>query len=213
MKYDCAVFDLDGTLLNTLKDLYLSVNRTLEKYSLPLRSEEEIRLFVGNGVEMLMKRSLGEKYGHLLPEALEVFKEDYSLHGEDNTVPYDGIKEMLTHLKEKGIKCAIVSNKFDGAVKKLTEKYFGGLIDIAIGESATVRRKPAPDSLIKALDILNAKNAVYIGDSEVDIETAFRANTECISVTWGFRDKDFLLEKGAEIFASNAEELENMMLG
>lgn len=212
MKYDCAVFDLDGTLLNTLRDLYLAVNRTLKKYSLPERSEEEIRLFVGNGVEMLVKRSLGEEHGYLLKEALEVFKKDYSLHGEDNTLPYEGIKEMLAHLKEKGIKLAVVSNKFDGATKKLTSKYFGGLIDIAIGESENVRKKPAPDSLVKAINILNGKNAVYIGDSDVDIQTAKNGNVDCISVTWGFRDKDFLIKNGGKIFVSDAKELEDRIL-
>ncbi len=212
MKYDCAVFDLDGTLLNTLKDLYLSVNRTLKKYSLPERSEDEIRLFVGNGVEMLVKRSLGEEHEELLNEALEVFKKDYSLHGEDNTLPYEGIGEMLVNLKERGIKLAVVSNKFDGATKKLTAKYFGGLIDIAIGESENVRKKPAPDSLIKAVKTLKGKNAVYIGDSDVDIQTAKNGNVDCISVTWGFRDKDFLIKNGGKIFVSDAKELENRIL-
>lgn len=209
MKYKGVIFDLDGTLLDTLHDLYLSTNRALEKTGMPARTEAEVCAFVGNGVEMLIKRALGEEHADMLPETLEVFKKDYSLHSEDNTKPYPGITELLKKLNANGVKCAIVSNKFDGAVKKLSAKYFGNLILCAVGESENVRKKPAPDSVFKVMDNLglDKSSCVYVGDSDVDILTAKNADIPCISVTWGFRKREFLMKNGAAVFADSAEEL------
>ena len=163
----------------------------------------------GNGVEMLIKRALGEEHADMLPETLEIFKKDYSLHSEDNTKPYPGITELLKKLNANGVKCAIVSNKFDGAVKKLSEKYFGNLILCAVGESENVRKKPAPDSVFKVMDNLglDKSSCVYVGDSDVDILTAKNAGIPCISVTWGFRKREFLVKNGAAVFAGSAEQL------
>ena len=209
MKYKGVIFDLDGTLLNTLRDLYLSTNRALEKMNMPRRSEDEVRNFVGNGVEMLIKRALGEGRPDILPQTLEIFKKDYSLHSEDNTKPYPGIVQLLEDLNKNGVKCAIVSNKFDGAVKSLSEKYFGNLIFCAVGESENVRKKPAPDSVLKVMEILrlDKSSCVYVGDSDVDILTAKNAEIPCISVTWGFRTREFLMQNGAAVFADSAEDL------
>lgn len=215
MKYKGVIFDLDGTLLNTLHDLYLSTNRALEKMNMPPRSEEEVCAFVGNGVEMLIKRALGEEHEDILPETLEIFKKDYFLHGEDNTKPYPGITDMLKKLNESGVKCAIVSNKFDGAVKSLSQKYFGELILCAVGESENVRKKPAPDSVFKVMEFLglDKSSCVYVGDSDVDILTAKNARIPCISVTWGFRKREFLIKNGAAVLADTAEELWKIING
>lgn len=207
MRYQTAVFDLDGTLLNTLEDLYLATNAALESHSLPRRSRDEVRLFVGNGVEMLIRRAVPA--GTDEETTLADFKTTYAAICEDHTRPYDGILDMLRALREKGIRVAVVSNKFDAATKQLCQKYFGDLVEVAIGERAGVRKKPAPDTVYEALKELGvtATGAVYIGDSDVDIETARNCGMPCISVTWGLRDKDFLLQSGAEILVDTPERL------
>lgn len=210
MPYQTAVFDLDGTLLDTLEDLYLATNAALERHSLPRRSRDEVRLFVGNGVEMLIRRAVpaGTDEETILA-VLADFKTTYAAICEDHTKPYDGILDMLAALRERGIRVAVVSNKFDAATKKLCEKYFGDLVEVVIGERAGVRKKPAPDTVYEALKELGvtADHAVYIGDSDVDIRTAENCGMPCISVTWGLRDKDFLIENGAKTLVDSPETL------
>lgn len=204
------IFDLDGTLLNTLEDLKNATNFALNKFGYPERSIEEIRNFVGNGVRKLIERALLNGAENPDFEAcLDTFKKNYKEIMYNHTAPYDGIFEMLKIAREKGCKIAVVSNKFDVAVKELCGRYFGSLIDIAIGESENVRKKPAPDSVFEAMKLLNSKpeNSVYIGDSDVDIETAKNAKLPCISVTWGFRDKNFLIEHGGRIFIDRPMEI------
>lgn len=198
---DTIIFDLDGTLLDTLEDLMDSVNYAMEKYGFPLHTIEEIRSFVGNGAPKLIERSIPQgKENPSYDAVLAAFKEHYAAHCEDKTNPYAGIMELLAKLKDKGYRMAVVSNKFDGAVKRLCEKYFGGYLEAAIGESADVKRKPAPDTVYRALRELSCDNsrAVYVGDSEVDIQTAKNASLPCISVTWGFRTVGQLKAAGAD---------------
>ncbi len=201
--YQTIIFDLDGTLLDTLDDLADAVNYALQSFDLPLRTREEVRSFVGNGVANLMQRAVGET--HLKQsEILETFRAYYKAHCEDKTKPYEGVIELLSELKKRGIKTAVVSNKMDSAVKALAKTYFNGLIGDTVGENeaAGIRRKPAPDSLIAVMEKLGAdkQSTVYVGDSEVDIQTANNAGVECISVTWGFKDEVFLIENGGKIF-------------
>ena len=200
MTYQTAVFDLDGTLLDTLEDLYLATNMALESHSLPPRTRDEVRMFVGNGVGMLILRAVPDDTDEdTVLWVLADFKRIYSSICEDHTKPYDGILDMLTALRERGVRIAVVSNKFDAATKKLCAKYFGELVEVAIGERAGVRKKPAPDTVLEALRELGvtAEGAVYVGDSDVDIATAKNVGIPCISVTWGLRDEDFLLANGA----------------
>ena len=210
MPYQTAVFDLDGTLLDTLEDLYLATNHALTLHGFPLRSRDEVRMFVGNGVEMLIRRAVPAGTDEETTLAvLANFKTTYAAICENHTRPYDGILDMLTALRERGIRVAVVSIKFDAATKKLCKKYFGDLVEVAIGERAGVRKKPAPDTVHEALRELGvtAEGAVYIGDSDVDIQTARNCGMPCISVTWGLRDKDFLLQSGAEILVDTPERL------
>lgn len=211
MKYcNTVIFDLDGTLLNTLRDLTDSVNYALNKKGYPLHSLEEIRLMVGNGIGKLMERAVPEG---LTPEQFEevfdLFKGHYALHCNDTTCPYPGIPELLLSLKKQGFRLAIVSNKVDSAVKTLRDLFFADTIPVAIGEREGVRRKPAPDTAVTALKELNvrAPEAVYVGDSDVDIETAYNAGMDCISVSWGFRDTAFLKAHGAAAIIDRPEDL------
>ena len=208
--YTAAIFDLDGTLLDTLEDLYRATNLALDRHSLPRRTRDEVRMFVGNGVETLIRRAVPDGTDETMVEAvLSDFKATYAAICEDHTAPYDGIMELLAALRAGGIRVAVVSNKFDAATKKLCAKYFGDLIEIAVGERAGIRKKPAPDTVFEALSILGVTtgDAVYIGDSDVDIETAHAAGLPCISVTWGLRDEDFLLRHGATCLTHTAREL------
>ena len=200
MPYQTAIFDLDGTLLDTLEDLYRAANSALDRYALPRRRRDEIRAFVGNGVEMLIRRAVPDGTDEETTLAvLADFKTTYAAVCEDHTKPYEGIPDLLRALRERGVRVAVVSNKFDAATKKLCQKYFGELVEIAVGERAGVRKKPAPDTVFEALRELgvSADGAVYIGDSDVDVETARNCGMDCISVTWGFRDEGFLVESGA----------------
>ena len=210
MKYQTFIFDLDGTLLDTLEDLWTAVNYALEKNGYPLRSIDEVRVFIGNGVVKLMERALGGRVD-CFEKALADFKEYYGAHCAVKTGLYDGIEEVLLAIKSAGKNCAVVSNKADFAVKILAKQYFDGLLGVAIGEkeSAGVRKKPAPDSVFLALEELGVSvdGAVYIGDSEVDIQTAKNAGLPCISVAWGMKTKAFLQEHGAEVILENPKEL------
>lgn len=209
-----VIFDLDGTLLNTLDDLADSTNYALSKFGYPTRTIEEVRQFVGNGVAKLIERAIPDgKNNPNFEKCLSIFKENYAQNMYNKTAPYNGIIEMLSNLKSKGIKIAVVSNKFDLAVKELCKKYFEGFIDFAAGENEAqgIKKKPAPDTVISVLNEFNfaPEDAVYVGDSDVDIMTAKNSKMPCISVTWGFRDKKFLLENGATILINTPSEIYN----
>lgn len=209
-----VIFDLDGTLLNTLDDLADSTNYALSKFGYPTRTIDEVRQFVGNGVAKLIERAIPEgKNNPNFEKCLAIFKENYAQNMYNKTAPYNGILEMLSNLKSKGIKIAVVSNKFDLAVKELCKKYFEEFIDFAAGENEAqgIRKKPAPDTVISVLNEFNfaPEDAVYVGDSDVDIMTAKNSQMPCISVTWGFRDEKFLLENGATILINAPSEIYN----
>lgn len=209
-----VIFDLDGTLLNTLDDLADSTNYALSKFGYPTRTIDEVRQFVGNGVAKLIERAIPEgKNNPNFEKCLAIFKENYAQNMYNKTAPYNGIIEMLSNLKSKGIKIAVVSNKFDLAVKELCKKYFEEFIDFAAGENEAqgIRKKPAPDTVISVLNKFNfaSEDAVYVGDSDVDIMTAKNSKMPCISVTWGFRDEKFLLENGATILINAPSEIYN----
>lgn len=201
---------MDGTLLNTLEDLYRSTNAALARYGFPGRTLEEVRQFVGNGAINLMRRAVpdGEADPHFT-DCLRAFKEHYGTHLNDHTGPYDGILSLLKKLQEDGYPMAIVSNKPDFAVRQLNERFFGGLIGVAIGESEGVRRKPAPDTVERAAKELGVRmeDCIYVGDSEVDLLTAENCQIPCVSVTWGFRSRETLLSLGAKQTAGDTEEL------
>ena len=208
--YKAFVFDLDGTLLDTLDDLTDAVNAAMQAVGLPLRTKAEVCSFVGNGIAKLIERAVGE-HTEKAQEALAFFKEYYALHCADKTQPYEGILPLLQALKDRGLKTAVVSNKADFAVKALAKQYFEGLLAEAVGEneSAGIRKKPAPDSLLAVMARLGvtAQETLYIGDSEVDIQTAKNAGVACACVTWGFRDKAFLQANGGRFFVGKPKEL------
>lgn len=210
MRYDTVIFDLDGTLLDTLQDLADSVNYALNVNALPQRTVDEVRRFVGSGVARLVARAVPEGTPEgLVSKVLADFRAHYVLNMENRTAPYPGVLELLRRLRADGFHLAIVSNKFDAAVKGLAQAYFEGLLPVAIGEAAGISRKPAPDTVFKALRELGADagSAVYVGDSDVDIQTAGSAGLPCISVSWGFRDRAFLLEHGAGLIVDDTEAL------
>lgn len=210
MKYNVAVFDLDGTLTDTLADLKNSVNYALSKLGLPERSAEEVRSFVGNGIGRLIYLSVPENTpAETAEKCLGIFKEYYKTHSCIETKPYDGIIEMLEKLKERNVKIAVVTNKIHGSAVDITNKFFGDLVDITVGQSEDLERKPAPDGVFYALEKLGVskENAVYIGDSEVDCETAKNAEIPCIGVSWGFRGREVLENNGAFYVADSTEEI------
>lgn len=214
--YEAAIFDLDGTLLNTLQDLADSTNYALSLHGLPRRTLEEVRCFVGNGVAQLISRAVPEDTPpELEARCLADFRAHYLLNMENKTAPYPGVLALLDALEAHGIHRAVVSNKFDSAVKGLCQTYFADRIPVAIGESQGVARKPAPDTVFRALEELGVPGdrAVYIGDSDVDIATAQNAGVPCISVSWGFRSRAFLLEHGASAIAATPEELFTLLTG
>ena len=211
-KIKAVIFDLDGTLLDTLTDLTISVNASMREHSMPEHTRDEVCAYVGNGVYKLMQRAVPDgEYNAKYTSALEYFKEHYALHMYDNTGAYPGIMDALSTLKDEGYKLAVVSNKFDLAVVELCRRYFSEYIEVAAGENEAcgIRKKPAPDTVFEALKKLGCTSdeAVYVGDSDVDVHTAKNAGMPCISVLWGFRKKDFLISEGAEIFAEDADEL------
>ena len=207
---EAVIFDLDGTLLNTLCDLTDAVNWALEKYNLPQRSMDEVRSFVGNGLRNLMQQAVpGGEDNPVFESLFEMFREYYKTHCNIKTKPYEGIMELLEALKVRNIKMAIVSNKIDSGVKELNAIHFSEYVKVAIGEREGIGRKPEPDSVLEALRLLevDVAHAVYVGDSDVDIQTAKNAGVRCISVSWGFRDEAFLTENGAEVIVNGPIEL------
>ena len=213
------IFDLDGTLMNTLDDLHDSVSYALRQAGLAPNPKQDTRRYLGNGVRNLVNRSVE----HACPTAdealkervFEIFRAYYVAHSMDKTAPYEGIPEMLKECKKRGFFTAIVSNKLDPAVKDLHKAFFADSIDVAIGETPTVKRKPAPDMVdeaIRQLSLLHGRSiekseCVYVGDSEVDLQTAKNSDLPCIAVSWGFRDRDYLVEQGAKTIIDCPDEL------
>ena len=215
MKYKAVIFDMDGTTLDTLEDLLGALNHTLGRFGFPLHDLREMRGYVGNGIRRQIEQGApagtpAETIDRMLP----VFMEYYKVHGAEHTHPYEGIPELLRHLRDRGIRTAIVSNKADVAVRRLTEVYFPGLFEVSVGQKEGVRRKPAPDSVLEVLRImgLSVSDAVYVGDSEVDIQTADRAGMDRIIVGWGFRDREDLLRDGADRVFGSPREVEEYLL-
>ena len=212
MNKNLIIFDLDGSLLNTLEDLTDSTNFALKHFEYKERTIDEIRQFVGNGVAKLIERAIPDGLNNPnFTECLNIFKQNYAQNMYNKTAPYKGIIKMLGNLKQQGCTIAVVSNKFDIAVKELCNKYFPNLIDFAAGENEAegIRKKPHPDTVLKVIKTFNANNneSIYVGDSEVDILTAKNANLECISVSWGFKTKQFLIENNAKIIIDTPEEI------
>lgn len=208
--YDIYIFDLDGTLLDTLGDLAAAVNFALRTHGMPQHSVDDVRRFVGNGVRMLMRRAVPDgEQNPQFGQALDTFRNYYLEHSLDTTRPYPGIPEMLSELRRRGKHLAVVSNKFQTATEELCRHFFADTIEVAIGENeaAGIRKKPAPDTVIAALWNMGGGSAVYVGDSDVDILTARNSGLTCISVLWGFRDRDFLMQHGATTFVSSPAEL------
>lgn len=203
-----VIFDLDGTLLDTLNDLTSAVNHTLRNHSFPERSADEIRRFLGNGAKHLIRCALPNSVGE--DEFAEIFteyKEYYNANSHIETRPYDGVPQLLKELKNKGFLIAVVSNKPDTAVRELCCVYFGDLVDMALGDRDDIQRKPSAEPVHYIMKKLDCDSAVFVGDSEVDIATAENAGLPCVSVTWGFRDRDVLEAHGAMALADNADEL------
>lgn len=209
-KYDTVIFDMDGTLLNTIEDIADSVNYILKKYGYKERTIDEINSFVGKGAGILMEKALPDGINKRdFEKYLEEYKEYYLKNNNIKTSPYEGIIEMLAELSDRNYKIAVVSNKNDSNIKDLNKIYFNDYIKTAIGESKSVNRKPAPDMVNIALEELcsKAENAVFVGDSDVDIHTAKNAGMPCVSVCWGFRSREFLIKNGAEHLIGKPHEL------
>jgi len=215
MRYGLAIFDMDGTILNTLEDLKNSTNFVLKKYGFAERSLDEIRCFVGNGLRVLIEKAVPENSDEkTVDKLLSDFKEHYEVHKQDFTKPYDGIREVLEELKKNNIKLAVVSNKPDEAVKELCERYFKGIFDYSLGEKQNIKRKPAPDMVelaVKALGF-SKEESIFIGDSEIDIRTADNAELKAIAVLWGFRTKEDLIKEGASLFAAAPKDILSIIL-
>lgn len=213
-KYEAVLFDLDGTLLDTLEDLRDAVNYVMRQYRFPEHSMEEIRRAVGNGIRKLMERSVPEgTKADILEAAFLDFKGYYKANCKNKTKPYAGMSELVEKLKEDGYKLAVVSNKNDEAVKEIIPYYFGELFDISVGAKEGMEKKPAPETTFYVLEQLGVakEKALYIGDSQVDVKTAENAGMEGIFVTWGFRDREELEEAGAQEFADTAAQLFEMI--
>ncbi len=213
MKYQTVIFDLDGTLLNTLEDLQASVNAALRAHRHPERSLEEVKSFIGNGVAILMRRSAPKGTPQAeVEEMLSVFRAHYLEHMYDHTAPYEGILELLDGLHAAGIRTAIVSNKLDEATKQMNLRYFSPHNEIAIGAPPD-KKKPHPYSVYQAMELLHARpeQTVYVGDSDVDAETAKNAGIPCIGVAWGYRGREFLTRLGLETVADTPAELLSLL--
>lgn len=214
MRYQTAIFDMDGTILETLEDMCASVNVTMDHVGYPRRTMDEVRRFVGNGAAKLIERCMpAGAEDPRYPAALEFYRAYYDAHAQIKTGPYPGIPELLNQLSREGVRLAVVSNKPDEAVRVLTERYFPGVFPVAIGNRDGWATKPAPDSVYEAMRLLGARreSTVYVGDSDVDVDTARNAGLDSVIVTWGFRDEDFLRAHGAQHLAHNADELYEML--
>lgn len=226
-KYKAIIFDMDGTLLNTIEDLYLSLNHALSAYGYPCRTRAEVQSYIGDGMDVLIMRAMPdelkedidgdkEKFAVFVEKCQavgEAFKEYYIEHGEDNTKPYDGIIALLKALKQSKIKTAVVSNKMQIAVERLNDRLFAGLINVAVGDGVGLKLKPYPDMLLHALNRLGVDkaDAVFVGDGDTDILAAKSAGLGCISVCYGYRDEDFLRSHGGKSFAHDVKELASIL--
>ena len=210
MKYNTYIFDLDGTLLDTLQDLANAVNHAMREMNYPERTVDEVRRFIGNGIRMLIKRAAPQGISvEDYEKTLAVFTAYYLDHIADFTKPYDGIAEVIETLKSKGCKVAVVSNKADEAAKKVVKDYFGDIFDMVVGKMDRFPSKPEPDSVLYVIETLGAdKNkCIYSGDSEVDVQTAHNAGLPCVGVTWGNRDVSELIAAGAEYIVEKPNEI------
>lgn len=215
MAYKLVIFDLDGTILNTLEDLADATNYALGKHGCPTRTIEEVRRFVGNGIRKLIERAVPAGLTEReIDRVHQTFSDYYQQHCADKTCPYEGILPLLQRLRAAGCLTAVVSNKADVAVQPLCRQYYEDLFDYAVGEREGIRRKPAPDAVLEVLRRLevDAADAIYIGDSEVDIQTAANAGLDCIVVTWGFRDRVYLESQGGRRFVDSPEEIDDIVL-
>ena len=215
MKYKLALFDMDGTILDTLEDLTDATNVIMEKYGYPTHGIDAVRSFVGNGLRKLIERATpADTDAAKIDAMLADFKVYYADHCADKTHPYDGVREMIARLRAKGILTAVVSNKVDEGVQELVKEYFPGLFDLAVGERPDVKPKPAPDMVFSALERMgiDIREAVFIGDSDVDLKTAQNAGIDGIFVDWGFRTPEVLRSLGAEIVVSTPEQVEALIL-
>ncbi len=211
MSINCIVFDLDGTLLNTLDDLANGVNYTLEKFGYPTHEIEKYKYFVGNGMKNLINRAVPEeiKNTEIEKDILTAFMEYYSAHSTDLTRPYDGVEDMIDALKDRGIKIGMVTNKAHNAAIDIMEKYFSGKFDYVLGQSEKFPLKPNPASAIFVCETLGCtpENSIFVGDSGVDMETGKNGGFLPVGVLWGFRDKDELISNGAKAVISHPAEL------
>lgn len=210
MKYSACIFDLDGTLLDTLEDLTSSVNFALKQGGYPERTIREVRLFIGNGIYKLVKRALPDGTDEdIVLKTFEIFKNHYQSFLNVKTCEYEGITQLLAELKSSGIKTAVVTNKAHPAAKALTDSFFDGLIDYTVGQKQGVPTKPDPTSLNEALTALgvSSREAVFVGDSDVDVKTAHNGEMPCIGVTWGFRSRDVLTNAGADFIVDSPREI------
>lgn len=215
MKYKAVIFDMDGTILNTLEDLKNATNYSLRQFGMPERSLEEVRMFVGNGIRKLVERAVPSGTSEeKIAQVFDVFLEYYEIHSADNTSPYPGILELVEKLKKSGIKTAVSTNKADVPAQELGREYFNGIFDLIVGQQDGLKVKPAPDSVNKILSILDIqkKDAIYIGDSDVDVQTAKNSGLDFIGVSWGFRGREFLEKNGAKNIVDNANEILNLVI-
>lgn len=217
MAYKCAVFDMDGTILNTLEDICVAINYALTENGLPARSIDEVKFFVGNGLMKLCERAVPEgSSAEVVKQVYDTLMPFYVEHSSDKTDVYPGIRELLARLKAAGVKCAVVSNKANEAVQKLVVQYFDGLFDAALGENekAGIKKKPSPEMTQNILRQLGMKpeDAVYIGDSDVDIATARNSGLDEILVEWGFRSRQFLEEHGAKNICATTDEVYELIV-
>lgn len=215
MKYKAVIFDMDGTILNTLEDLKNATNYSLRQFGMPERSLEEVRMFVGNGIRKLVERAVpAGTPKEKIDQILDVFLEYYEIHSADNTSSYPGILELVEKLKKSGIKTAVSTNKADVPAQELGREYFNGIFDLIVGQQDGLKVKPAPDSVNKILSILDIqkKDAIYIGDSDVDVQTAKNSGLDFIGVSWGFRGREFLEKNGAKNIVDNANEILDLVI-
>ena len=216
MRYQAVLYDMDGTVLDTLDDLADAVNHSLEQFGLPRVSRDHVRANLGNGAANLVRQSVPAGSDEALVARLIAYYRDYyDAHCRIRTRPYDGILPLMERMRAAGVKQAIISNKPDPAVRELAEHFFPGLLETAVGESATVRRKPNPDAVLAAVEQMGLTRAdcVYVGDTEVDIQTGQNAGMDVIAVAWGFRDEDQLIAAGAKELVHDAEQLEKALRG
>lgn len=215
MRYKLAMFDMDGTVLDTLQDLTDATNAVMTMHGFPTHPIEEVRRFVGNGARKLIECAVPVGTDDAkISAVLEDFKVYYGEHNADATKPYAGVSETIRALRAAGVRTAVVSNKPDFAVKELARQYFPGLFEFAVGEREGVRKKPAPDSVLEVMNAFDcvAAEAVYIGDSDVDVQTAGNAGVDGIFVDWGFRSVECLREQGAKVIVSDPAEITKLIL-